>query len=189
MRIIAGRARGKKLIEFSGSRVRPTSDRVREALFSILISRRGSLCGCNVLDLYSGTGALGLEALSRGAKKALLVDCHPESTKIIKGNITGCHMEDCASVWQAELPEGLKILIKEAPFDLIFMDPPYAQGLALATLEKIEELNILSPDGFIVSETPKEEVLPKQIRSLIQSDQRHYGVTAITLYERMRLPA
>jgi len=189
LRIISGRARGKKLVEFSGARVRPTADRVREALFSILISRLGSLHGYKVLDLFAGTGALALEALSRGAQSALLVEAHPESMKIIETNIEGCRMRDCAQVLRGELPAALSLTTKSAPFDLIFLDPPYAQGLAQATLTRIAALELLSDEGIIVVETEKGEVLPEQIGSLSRTDQRHYGVSTITTYERTTLPA
>jgi 16S rRNA (guanine(966)-N(2))-methyltransferase RsmD len=189
LRIISGRARGKKLVEFAGARVRPTADRVREALFSILTSRFRSLHGCKVLDLFAGTGALALEALSRGAENAILVDAHPESIKIIQTNIESCRMSDCTQILRGELPAALALTVNSAPFDLIFLDPPYAQGLAQTTLARIETLELLSARGIIVVETEKGEVLPEQIGSLNQSDQRHYGVSAITIYERTTLPA
>lgn len=189
MRIISGRARGKKLVEFAGVRVRPTADRVREALFSSLTSRLGSLHGCKVLDLFAGTGALALEALSRGAQSAILVDAHPESIKIIQSNIEGCSMSNCAQVQRGELPAALTLTAKSGPFDLIFLDPPYAQGLAIATLTRIEALELLSARGIIVIETKKGEILPEQIGSLTRTNQRHYGVSAITTFERTTLPA
>ena len=189
MRIISGRARGKKLVEFASARVRPTADRVREAIFSILISRLGSLHGYKVLDLFAGTGALALEALSRGAQSALLVEAHPESLKIIETNIEGCRMRDCAQVLRGELPAALSLITKNAPFDLIFLDPPYAQGLAQATLTRIAALELLSDHGIIVVETEKREVLSEQFGSLSRTDQRHYGVSTITTYERTTLPA
>lgn len=189
MRIISGRARGKKLVEFSGARVRPTADRVREALFSILISRLGTLNDCKVLDLYAGTGALALEALSRGAQSAIFIDAHPESNKIIQTNIDGCRMKDCTQILSGELPAALALIAKSGPFDLIFLDPPYAQGLAQTTLTRIAALELLSARGIIVVETEKGDVLPKQIGSLIQTDQRQYGVSAITTFERTTLPA
>lgn len=189
MRIISGRARGKKLVEFAGAEVRPTADRVREALFSILTSRLGSLQGCKVLDLFAGTGALALEALSRGAQSALLVEAHPESIKIIQTNIDGCRMRECARVLRGELPAALALAVKSAPFDLIFLDPPYAQGLAQATLWQIASLELLGVKGLLVVETAKGEILPAQIGSLSKIDQRHYGVSAITFFERTTSPA
>lgn len=188
LRIISGRARGKKLVEFAGAQVRPTADRVREALFSILTSRLGTLQGCKVLDLFAGTGALALEALSRGAQSALLVEAHPESIKIIQSNIDGCRMTDCARVLRGELPAALALTMKSAPFDLIFLDPPYAQGLAQATLIQIVALELLSAKGMIIVETAKGEILPAQIGSLLRTDQRHYGVSTITLFERTTPP-
>jgi 16S rRNA (guanine966-N2)-methyltransferase len=98
-------------------------------------------------------------------------------------------MSDCAQVLRGELPAALTLAAKSAPFDLIFLDPPYAQRLAQATLTRIEALELLSPRGIIVVETEKGEVLPEQIGSLTRTDQRHYGVSTITLYERTTLPA
>lgn len=184
MRIISGCARGKKLVEFSGDRVRPTADRVREALFSILTSRLKTISGCKVLDLFAGTGALALEALSRGAQSAILVDAHPESVKIIQTNIEGCRMSDCAQVLRGELPATLALTVKSGPFDLIFLDPPYAQGLAQETLTRIAALELLSAKGIVMVESEKGEILPQQIGSLTQMDQRHYGVSSITLFAR-----
>jgi 16S rRNA (guanine(966)-N(2))-methyltransferase RsmD len=162
---------------------------VREALFSILISRLGTLHGSKVLDLFAGTGALALEALSRGAQSAILVETHPESIKIIQTNIDGCRMSDFAQVLRGELPAALALTVKSGPFDLIFLDPPYAQGLAQATLLQIESLKLLSAKGIIVVETEKGAVLPEQIGSLSQTGQRHYGGSSITTYERTTLPA
>ena len=184
MRIISGRARGKKLVEFAGARVRPTADRVREALFSILISRLGSLHDCKVLDLFAGTGALALEALSRGAQSAIFVEAHPESIKIIQSNIDGCHMRDYAQILRGELPATLALTAKNGPFDLIFLDPPYAQKLAQTTLARIADLELLSARGIIVVETKKGEILPEEIGSLNRTDQRHYGVSTITIFEK-----
>ena len=189
LRIISGRARGKKLVEFAGAQVRPTADRVREALFSILTSRLGSLHGCKVLDLFAGTGALALEALSRGAQSALLMEAHPESIKIIQTNIDGCRMSECARVLRGELPAALTLTVKSGPFDLIFLDPPYSQGLAQATLMQIAALELLSAKGIIVVETAKGEILPEQIGPLLRTDQRHYGVSDITFFERTTSPA
>ncbi|PKN13082.1 MAG: 16S rRNA (guanine(966)-N(2))-methyltransferase RsmD [Deltaproteobacteria bacterium HGW-Deltaproteobacteria-4] len=189
MRIISGRARGKKLVEFAGAQVRPTADRIREALFSILTSRLGSLQGCKVLDLFAGTGALALEALSRGAQSALLLEVHPESIKIIQTNIEGCRMQDSARVLRGELPAALPLAVKSGPFELIFLDPPYAQGLAQATLMQIAALELLSTIGIIVVETAKGEILPEKIGSLLRTDQRHYGVSSITFFERTTSPA
>lgn len=144
---------------------------------------------CNVLDLFAGTGALALEALSRGAKSALFVDAHPESIKIIQTNISGCRFNHCAQVLRSELPAALTLTVKSGPFDLIFLDPPYAQGLAEATLNQIEALSLLADEGMIVVETEKSVSLPEQIGSLSRSDQRLYGISSITLYERTTVPA
>lgn len=190
LRIISGRARGKRLIEFSGQQVRPTADRVREAIFSILTSRLGSLNGCRVLDLFAGTGALALESLSRGAQYACLVESHTESIKIIQKNIDGCRMQDCTELLRGELPDALTQVTNNGSFDLIFLDPPYEKGLALATLAQLAAHNeILADKGLVVVETKKGEVLPDEIGPLEKTDQRHYGLSTISLFERRSTPA
>lgn len=189
MRIISGRARGKQLVEFRGERVRPTADRVREALFSILTSRLGTFSDCNVLDLFAGTGAFALEALSRGAAQALLIDVHPDSLKIIQTNISGCRMSDCAEAIPGRLPDALTKIAHRGPFDLIFVDPPYADDLTVATLKRIDALNMLNRPGVIITETSTREELPERIGDLEQTDRRSYGITALTFYERTISPA
>lgn len=181
--------RGKKLVEFTGARVRPTSDRIREALFNILTSRLGTLNGCKVLDLFSGTGALALEALSRGAQSARLIDSHSESIKIIKKNIDACRMNDCTTVQQGELPAVLAKIESCGTYDLIFLDPPYDQDLAPVLLSRIDALGLLSSKGIIVVETEKGCNLAERIGSLAQTNQRCYGISTITLFERTPLPA
>lgn len=189
MRIISGRARGKKLVAFTGERVRPTADRVREALFSILTSRFGTLAGFKVLDLFAGTGAFALEALSRGALKAILVDAHPESARIIRTNIDGCRMSACAEVLQGEIPAALTLVARQAPFDLIFLDPPYGRGLAEATLTRIDALALTAKNGLVIAETAADERLPERIGTLEQSDRRLYGACAVSFFERTTPPA
>lgn len=184
MRIISGRARGKKLVAFTGERVRPTADRVREALFSILTSRCGTLAGLKVLDLFAGTGAFALEALSRGAQKAILVDAHPESLRIIRTNVESCRMSACAEVLQGELPAALSRVARHAPFDLIFLDPPYGRGLAEATLTRIDALALLAENGLVIAETDASEHLPERFGSLEQTDRRLYGACGISFFER-----
>lgn len=185
MRIISGSARGKKLAEFSGSSIRPTADRVREALFSMLFSRCGDFTDSKVLDLFAGSGALALEALSRGAASAVLVEAAPSSLKVIRANIGACRMTDRATLVPGTLPGILKTVTGRGPFDLIFIDPPYGKGLVPPVLAEIEHLGLLSPGGSIVVETEAREALPAASGTLNQTERRTYGSTAITFYERI----
>lgn len=185
MRIISGRARGRKLAEFPGQRIRPTSDRVREALFSILTSRIGSISGLHVLDLYAGTGAFSFEAISRGAEMAVLVEDHPDSLKLIQANADACRMSRDIRVIRGRLPEIPSGLLPLAPFDIIFLDPPYQAGLGSKTLDAIAGHALLAEDGMIVVESAEKEELPATAGDLEQTDRRVYGATALTFYERM----
>lgn len=190
MRIIAGSARGKKLAAFASHHIRPTSDRVREALFSILTSRYdGSLADLTVLDLFAGTGALALEALSRGAKSAVLIEGSRQSLAIIRANITACRFEDRTVLIQGELPATLRSAALHGPFDLIFLDPPYGQGLAPVILQQIGEQGLLNDAGIVVVEAGVKESLPTEAGGLELRDRRSYGATAISLFERIKRSA
>ena len=126
MRVIAGSARGRKLNRPAGSRVRPTADRVKEALFSTLTSRFGSFDEVVVLDLFAGSGGLGIEALSRGAASAVFVDCHPDSIALTKSNLLLTGLADSATLIMMDASKALKRLSAERVlFDVIFIDPPY----------------------------------------------------------------
>jgi 16S rRNA (guanine(966)-N(2))-methyltransferase RsmD len=153
MRIISGSARGRKLAEFAGSGIRPTPDRVREAVFSILLSRFNSLHQFKVLELFAGTGAMSLEALSRGAKEAVLVDSSPQAARLILENSAKCKMTDQVTLIKLPAERALPQLCAKAPYDLIFMDPPYQQKLLPPLLEQIWSLQLLTQHGIICAET------------------------------------
>ena len=180
MRIISGTARGRQLATFPGGNIRPTPDRVREALFSILTSRLGSFQGLRVLDLFSGTGAQALEALSRGAEQAVLVDSGAEAAGIIEENIRRCQCESNARLIREDAFRALPTLAAE-PFDLILLDPPYRQGLIPQIIEMIESLNILKENGIICAESEK-KVPSITCQTLNLLDDRVYGSVRIRLY-------
>lgn len=161
MRIISGLARGTKLYTLDGENTRPTLDRIKEPLFSII---QNYINGSVVLDLFSGSGALGLEALSRGAKKAVLCDKSYEAIEIIKKNINKTHMEEKAKVVNADYKKCLLSLNEK--FDIIFLDPPYKLNIAVNALEIILENNLLSPNGIIIIETDEEERETQKIKEL-----------------------
>ena len=180
MRIISGSARGRKLAEFGGSGIRPTSDRAREAIFSILISRFGSLQEKQVLELFAGSGAMSLEALSRGAKNAILVDSSPQAARLLNDNIARCKMESCATLIKQPALAALSLASHKGPFDLIFMDPPYNQGHIPQILEQIASLQLLRQNGIIVAESGVDETfeLPESLE-LIET--RTYGSSLVHL--------
>lgn len=181
MRIISGTARGCKLAEFSIATIRPTPDRVREAVFSILISKLGSLAERTVLDLFAGTGAMGLEALSRGAASATFIDQSKEATGLIQKNATSTRLAENAEIIQAEVSQG--IAKQSESFDLIFMDPPYGKQDIDELLFLLAEQNILKPGGVLCVETAPSTALPDMISPLVQVGRRKYGATSISLYE------
>jgi 16S rRNA (guanine(966)-N(2))-methyltransferase RsmD len=181
LRIISGTAKGCKLAEFSYLGIRPTSDRVREAVFSILISRMGHLSGCTVLDIFAGTGAMGLEALSRGANSALFVDHAKESIDLVKKNAKTARLMDKSRFSQADAEQS--IMNQTQPYDLIFIDPPYALQEINQILELLVKKNLLKTDGIICVETAHDTKLSEIILDLEQIDRRKYGSTSISLYQ------
>ncbi len=180
MRIIGGSLRGKKLSAFDGKKIRPTPDRVREALFNMLANHFGRFSGLKVLELFAGSGAQSLEALSRGAATAVMVENNPYAIKLIKDNITACRFDNQVTLICGELPSCLDKACHHAPFDLILLDPPYDSGLTGEIITGIESLSILAADGIICSETHRREVLQNQ-GALTLLDRRCYGSTAIHL--------
>jgi len=181
MRIISGTARGRKLAEFSGTDIRPTPDRVREALFSKLNSWFGSFAGLKVLELFAGSGAQALEAISRGAASAILVDANIQATKLIDENIKRCKFETSTRLLQADVLSAMHKLAAEGPFDLILLDPPYNRGFIPQVLEKIETLQLLADDGIICAESAADEK-PGYSGRLELLERRKYGSTLIHFY-------
>ena len=181
MRVIAGTSRGRRLTMFEGRDVRPTPDRVREALFSILQSKLGSFSGIKVLDLFAGSGALAIEALSRGAASACLVEKDRAAELVIRKNLNLCKLEEKTTLY---IRDALRCLheFTAASFDLIFLDPPYSQGLAEQALLEIEKQGILSNGGIICAETGSREILPESVGNLQRIDQRRYGTIMINFY-------
>ncbi len=183
MRIISGAARGKQLATFKGGTIRPTPDRVREAVFSILTSRCGSLAGLTVLDLFAGTGAMALEALSRGASRAVLVDKDDQALALIAGNLKSCAMTGQAEVLRGAAPGVLDRLPPGRRFDLIFLDPPYGQGLVETTLQALGDRELLVPGGVVCAESGRHDQIPERIGKLRRYDLRRYGITAVHFFE------
>lgn len=181
MRIISGTARGRQLAAFTGTDIRPTPDRVRESLFSMLNSRFGSFTGLKVLELFAGSGAQSLEAVSRGADSAIMVDSGNQAIKLMEENIKRCKLEAKVRFVKRDALQALPGLSASAPFDLILLDPPYNQGLMEPILKKIESLQLLSEDGIICAESDSNEVLA-DCGKLKLTENRKYGSTMIHLF-------
>ena len=161
MRVITGTARGRRLKELEGLETRPTTDRVKEGLFSAL---QFDIEGRRVLDLFAGTGQLGIECLSRGAASAVFVDQRRDAVELVRKNLKLTGLTERARVVQGQALEFLERAQNQGGrFDLVFLDPPYASGLLEAALERLTGFDILNPRGIIVAEHPAEGVLPDQI--------------------------
>lgn len=180
MRVIGGLKRGFKLACPPGMRVRPTADRVREAMFNILASY---VVAASVLDLMAGTGALGIEALSRGARRAVFVDNHFYSVRAIKQNLASCGLSHLGTVIKKDaltfLREHADSLVE--PFDLIFVDPPYAWEKTPELLSLIGS-TVLASRGLVLVEQASGSKLPLVMEQLVQTDCRRYGDTELVFY-------
>ncbi len=155
MRVISGSARGLKLKAPDGLHTRPTTDRIKESLFNIIAAE---LYDIYFLDLFGGSGAIGIEALSRGAKKAYIADNNRQSIQVIKENLKKARFDDRAVVFGCDYAQALERIKNEGVrFDIIFLDPPYGKGLAAAAMQKIVGLGLLASDGFIIAEQAAEE--------------------------------
>ncbi|MBR4153039.1 MAG: 16S rRNA (guanine(966)-N(2))-methyltransferase RsmD [Selenomonadaceae bacterium] len=182
MRIITGRAKGLKLKTPAGLSTRPTSDRVKESLFSVLNGLINFSEIKSVLDIFAGTGALGLESISRGASSATFIDA--ATAEIIRENINRSKFENC-KVLRGDFEKILSKLAKEnATFDLIFSDPPYAKGLSQKSLKLVAELNLLSDGGLMIIEHGAEEILDVPINFNLFRKITYGHTTAITILER-----
>jgi 16S rRNA (guanine(966)-N(2))-methyltransferase RsmD len=184
LRIISGSAKGRKLADFSGKSIRPTSDRVREAVFSSLFSQLGHFTNISVLDLFAGTGAMALEALSRGAESAILVEQSRDAQKVIDKNLKTTKLGARANVLAGHVSQILPQLgARNDHFKLIFIDPPYADENIVETLQAVNDFGLLQTDGIMCVETADQVTLPTDIGSLTCIDRRKYGSTAISYYK------
>lgn len=181
MRVISGKARGLKLNPPKDQSVRPTTDRVKESLFNIINSY---VMDSNVLDLFAGSGSLGIECLSRGAKHCVFSDLSKESIKIIQSNIKKARVERDSTVINKDYKNAISDMgIKKAKFDIIMLDPPYYEGLFVDCIERIDDNNILSEDGIIVVEHDKKDELPDEIGNIVKTKEKKYGITVLSFYE------
>jgi len=185
LRIISGSARGRRLHPPKNSLIRPTADRVKEALFNILAVLQGDFDGCRVLDIFAGSGNLGLEALSRGAGYTVFIDSQKESATLVNKNLCICGFAERARVLESEALEALGYLERsEAPFRLVFIDPPYGHGLAEKALGYLACSRLIDEDSLVVVESSCKEALQNEYIGLRQFDRRVYGDTAIAFFRR-----
>ncbi len=180
MRIIAGKAKGKTLRTVKGLRTRPTSDRVKETLFNILGDR---VPGARFLDLFAGSGDVGIEALSRGAERAVLVEVSRSAARVICENLAACGMVAGYEVLCRDVASALRHLEQRGEqFDLVFLDPPYKSTLAAETLDIISRSALLGGDGMVVAEHHHKTVLEEKYRNLVCLRQRTIGETTLSFY-------
>lgn len=179
LRVISGKLKGRKLFAVRGLSLRPTSDRVKESVFNIL---KDCCAGEKVLDLFAGTGALGIEALSRGAKKAVFVEDSVRSREALLKNLSACRLEDQAEVIAQKARDGIRYLEKRGEsFGIVFLDPPYGKGWVRLTLAALGKSSLLGPGALVVAEhSPNEEI--ESLPSLRRVDQRRYGGTRISFF-------
>ena len=179
MRVITGTARGVQLKTPDVMTTRPTADRVKEALFSII---QFEIPGARVLDLFGGTGQLGIEALSRGAKSAVFVDAGEPACRLIRENLKRTRLEQQGSVVRSDYLQYLNRCREQ--FDIILLDPPYAEVFLENALKCITEIDILQSGGIIVAERPLGKELPWNFEGFTRSKDYKYGKTLLTIYRK-----
>jgi len=183
LRIISGALRGKKLQAFHGQGIRPTSDRTREAIFNILSDR---VPGAVVLDLFAGSGALGIEALSRGASVATFIDMAPAAVSLLRKNLGSCCLEERARVIPWDIERNLNCLQSHGlQYNLIFLDPPYHRDMALTALTHLKKSQAMTPGACLVLEHGETDELSFPITCFEILDQRKYGKTLVSFLSYM----
>jgi 16S rRNA (guanine966-N2)-methyltransferase len=178
MRVITGKYRGRVLKGPKHRGLRPTADRVKEALFNIIGAR---IQAASFLDLFAGTGSIGIEALSRGARSAVFVDAHPASIKLLQSNLQFVGPEDDYRIMHFQAAKALQLLAREhCCFDLIFLDPPFAAGLLETTLQLIFAENLLRTGGLLITEHARQFTFTVDFPGIRET--RHYGEVGLTMF-------
>lgn len=182
MRVVSGRARGTKLITIEGIETRPTTDKVKEAIFSMI---QNHIYGGLALDLFSGSGALGIEFLSRGGQKCTFVELNKRAVKCIRDNLEKTKLDEEAEIKNTTVDQALESS-KGRFFDVVFLDPPYHKGFIKTTIEKIVRYELLNNNGIIVLEHHIEDDESKiDYEGLDIVTQKKYGITGVTIFRRI----
>lgn len=177
MRVITGTARGRRLVAPEGNDVRPTTDRVKEAIFSVI---QFDIEGRRILDLFAGSGQMGIEALSRGAREAVFVDSSPRSLAVVRENLRTCGLNGAAVVVQSDALSYLAPRAGRSEFDYAFLDPPYGNGILQSVLPAV--VSVVKPCGAVICECPIDEDLPPSAGEFVIDRQYHYGKIKVTFY-------
>lgn len=181
MRVVAGQAKGRRLRAPRGAGARYTSDFVRQALFNILAPR---LDGARFLDLFAGVGSVGIEAASRGAAEVVMVERDPLRVSYVARNLRETGLGECCRVYRQDVFAAIDMLRRRGQqFDLVFLDPPYAGGMAEAALARLAGAGILAPGGVLVVEHGRRETMPATAGPLAAVRRENYGDTALTFYQ------
>ena len=177
MRVITGTARGRRLRTLDGNDVRPTTDRVKEAVFSAI---QFDVEGRRILDLFAGSGQMGIEALSRGASEAVFVDSSPDSIAVVRENLKVCGLNGAAVVIQGDALSYLAPRAGRREFDYAFLDPPYGRGILQSVLESVA--SVVKKGGAIICESPAGEELPETAGDFVIDREYRYGRIKVTFY-------
>lgn len=179
MRVITGTARGRRLKTLDGSDVRPTTDRVKEAIFSVI---QFDIEGRRMLDLFAGSGQMGIEAISRGAEKVVFVDNSADSVATVKENLKNCDLMKSAVVIQGDAQVYLNGCVSSGKdkFDFAFLDPPYGNGILQSVLPSVAKA--MKQSGVIICECPLDEKLPESVENFTVSREYRYGKIKVTFY-------
>lgn len=179
LQIGGGQFNRRRLQSVTGLRVRPTSGRVRQALFNMLRPMIGSAI---FVDLFAGTGSVGLEALSHGAQQVVFVERDRKVASVLQANIETCSVVDRSTVIVAGLPQAASRVAAKGPVDLLFLDPPYASDLAEVTLAALQDTTLLAPRGMVIWQHATQHAVPDEVLGRPGWQQRRYGDTQLTLY-------
>ena len=181
MRVVSGTRKGRSLKAVPGNSTRPTTDKVKEAIFNRIGPYFDGGLG---LDLFAGSGGLGIEALSRGAEKVIFVDKDGKAIQTIYENVENCQLEEQVEIYRNDAERALKVILKrELVFDFIFLDPPYKKQQLEKLLEIINKENLLAPNGVIVCEHGSDILLPNSIGNFCVRKVEKYGIITVTIYE------
>jgi 16S rRNA (guanine966-N2)-methyltransferase len=180
VRVVSGIKKGLHLKAVPGTSTRPTTDKVKESIFNIIGPYFDGGVG---LDLFGGSGGLGIEALSRGIDKMIFVDRDQKAIQTIKGNLETCRLQDQAEVYRNDAVRALRAIVKrDIKFDVIFLDPPYKQQKLTELIEEISEHQLLTSDGVIIAEHDSEVLLEKSIGNFELVRHEEYGIIGVSIY-------